>query len=172
MVITHGHEDHIGALPYVLPQLDCPVYTARLTEKLLSAELKQRGVKIKPKVNIVSYEDKINLGSFTIEFFPVCHSIPDAMGLIIGTPLGIVVHSGDFKIDYTPVIGMPTDLSRLAQLGAKGVLLLLSDSTYVELPGYTPSEKVVSGVLDNIIAGASGRVIITTFASLISRIHR
>ena len=172
MVITHGHEDHIGALPYVLPQLDCPVYTARLTEKLLSAELKQRGVKIKPKVNIVSYEDKINLGSFTIEFFPVCHSIPDAMGLIIGTPLGIVVHSGDFKIDYTPVIGMPTDLSRLAQLGAKGVLLLLSDSTYVELPGYTPSEKVVSGVLDNIIAGASGRVIITTFASLISRMQQ
>jgi len=172
MVITHGHEDHIGALPYVLPQLDCPVYTARLTEKLLSEELKQRGVKIKPKVNIVSYEDKINLGSFTIEFFPVCHSIPDAMGLIIGTPLGIVVHSGDFKIDYTPVIGMPTDLSRLAQLGAKGVLLLLSDSTYVELPGYTPSEKVVSGVLDNIIAGASGRVIITTFASLISRIQQ
>jgi len=172
MVITHGHEDHIGALPYVLPQLDCPIYTARLTEKLLSAELKQRGVKIKPKVNIVSYEDKINLGSFTIEFFPVCHSIPDAMGLIIGTPLGIVVHSGDFKIDYTPVIGMPTDLSRLAQLGAKGVLLLLSDSTYVELPGYTPSEKVVSGVLDNIIAGASGRVIITTFASLISRMQQ
>lgn len=172
MVITHGHEDHIGALPYILPQLDCPIYTARLTEKLLSAELKQRGVKIKPKVNIVSYEDKINLGSFTIEFFPVCHSIPDAMGLIIGTPLGIVVHSGDFKIDYTPVIGKPTDLSRLAQLGAKGVLLLLSDSTYVELPGYTPSEKVVSGVLDSIIAGASGRVIITTFASLISRIQQ
>jgi len=172
MVITHGHEDHIGALPYVLPQLDCPVYTARLTEKLLSAELKQRGVKIKPKVNIVSYEDKINLGSFTIEFFPVCHSIPDAMGLIIGTPLGIVVHSGDFKIDYTPVIGTPTDLSRLAQLGAKGVLLLLSDSTYVELPGYTPSEKVVSDVLDNIIAGASGRVIIATFASLISRMQQ
>jgi ribonuclease J len=172
MVITHGHEDHIGALPYILPQLDCPVYTTRLTERLLSAEFKQHGIKSKPEVNIVSYEDKINLGSFAIEFFPVCHSIPDTMGLIIGTPLGIVVHSGDFKIDYTPIIGKPTDLRRLAQLGGKGVLLLLSDSTYVELQGYTPSEKVVGDVLDNIIAGASGRVIVTTFASLISRIQQ
>jgi ribonuclease J len=172
MVITHGHEDHIGALPYILPQLDCPIYTTRFTEKLLSAELKQRGVKGKPKLNVVSCGDKINLGSFAIEFFPVCHSIPDSTGLIIDTPLGIVVHSGDFKVDYTPIIGKPTDFSRLAQLGADGVLLLLSDSTYVELSGYTPSEKVVSDVLDNIIAGASGRVIITTFASLLSRIQQ
>jgi ribonuclease J len=172
MIITHGHEDHIGALPYLLPQLDCPVYAAKLTGKLLSVELKQRGMKSKPELHIVSTGDRINLGSFTVEFFPVCHSIPDAMGLIIDTPLGIVVHSGDFKIDYTPIIDEPTDLSRLAQLGGKGVLLLLSDSTYVELPGYTPSEKVVSDVLDNIIAGASGRVIVTTFASLISRIQQ
>ena len=172
LIITHGHEDHIGALPYLLPQLDCPVYAARLTAKLLSVELKQRGMKGKPQLHIVSTGDKIDLGSFTVEFFPVCHSIPDAMGLIINTPLGIVVHSGDFKIDYTPIIDEPTDLSRLAQLGGKGVLLLLSDSTYVELSGYTPSEKVVSDVLDNIIAGASGRVIITTFASLVSRIQQ
>ena len=172
MLITHGHEDHIGALPYLLPQLDCPVYAARLTTKLLSVELKQRGMKSKPELHIVSTGDKVNLGSFTVEFFPVCHSIPDAMGLIIDTPLGIVVHSGDFKIDYTPIIDAPTDLSRLAQLGGKGVLLLLSDSTYVELSGYTPSEKVVSAVLDNIIAGASGRVIVTTFASLVSRIQQ
>jgi len=172
MIITHGHDDHIGALPYLLPQLDCPVYAAQLTTKLLSMELKQRGMKGKPKLHIVSTGNKVNLGSFTVDFFPVCHSIPDAMGLIIDTPLGIVVHSGDFKIDYTPIIGAPTDLSRLSQLGGKGVLLLLSDSTYVELSGYTPSEKVVSDVLDNIIAGASGRVIITTFASLVSRIQQ
>ena len=159
MLITHGHEDHIGALPYLLPQLDCPVYAARLTAKLLSVELRQRGMKGKPKLHIVSTGEKVALGSFTVEFFPVCHSIPDATGLIIDTPLGIVVHSGDFKIDYTPIIDAPTDLSRLSQLGGKGVLLLLSDSTYVELSGYTPSEKVVGDVLDNIIAGASGRVL-------------
>ncbi len=172
MLITHGHEDHIGALPYLLPQLDCPVYSARLTTKLLSVELRQRGMKGKPKLHIVSTGDKVALGSFTVEFFPVCHSIPDARGLIIDTPLGIVVHSGDFKIDYTPIIDAPTDLSRLSQLGGKGVLLLLSDSTYVELSGYTPSERVVGDVLDNIVAGASGRVIITTFASLVSRIQQ
>ena len=172
MIITHGHEDHIGALRYILPQLDCPVYTAEFTGKLLSSGFKQRGMKDKSKLNIVSHGDKIRLGSFTVEFFPVCHSIPDTTGLIIDTPLGIIVHSGDFKIDYTPIIDKPTDLSRLAQLGGKGVLLLLSDSTYVELPGYTPSEKVVSDVLGNIIAGASGRVIITTFASLVSRVQQ
>ena len=172
LIITHGHEDHIGALPYLLPQLGCPVYAARLTTKLLSVELKQRGMKGKPRLHIVSTGDKVNLGSFTVEFFPVCHSIPDATGLIIDTPLGIVVHSGDFKIDYTPILGAPSDLNRLSQLGGKGVLLLLSDSTYVELSGYTPSEKVVSDVLDNIVAGAPGRVIITTFASLVSRIQQ
>jgi ribonuclease J len=172
MIITHGHEDHIGALPYILPQLDCPVYTAEFTGKLLSSGFKQRRMKDKSKLNIVSHGDKIKLGSFTVEFFPMCHSIPDTTGLIIDTPLGIIVHSGDFKIDYTPIIDKPTDLSRLAQLGTKGVLLLLSDSTYVELSGYTPSEKVVSDVLGNIIAGASGRVIITTFASLISRVQQ
>ena len=172
MIITHGHEDHIGALPYILPQLDCPVYTAEFTGKLLSSGFKQRRMKDKSKLNIVSHGDKIRLGSFTVEFFPVCHSIPDTTGLIIDTPLGSIVHSGDFKIDYTPIIDKPTDLSRLAQLGTKGVLLLFSDSTYVELSGYTPSEKVVSDVLGNIIAGASGRVIITTFASLISRVQQ
>jgi len=154
MIITHGHEDHIGALPYILPQLDCPVYTAEFTGKLLSSGFKQRRMKDKSKLNIVSHGDKIRLGSFTVEFFPVCHSIPDTTGLIIDTPLGSIVHSGDFKIDYTPIIDKPTDLSRLAQLGTKGVLLLFSDSTYVELSGYTPSEKVVSDVLGNIIAGA------------------
>jgi ribonuclease J len=172
MIITHGHEDHIGALPYVLPQLDLPIYATKLTAGLISVELKQRRVKSKPRLNVVHAGSRIALGNFNVEFFPVCHSIPDSVGLIIHTPAGIVVHSGDFKLDYTPVMGEATDLNRLARLGTKGVLLLLSDSTYVELPGYTPSERVVSDALDHIIARASGRVIITTFASLVSRIQQ
>ena len=172
IIITHGHEDHIGALPYVLPRLDLPVYATELTEKLISVELKQRGGKGAAKIKLVHPGSRISLGNFAIEFFPVCHSIPDSVGLIIHTPEGIIVHSGDFKLDHTPVIGKPTDFTRLAQLGAKGVLLLLSDSTYVELNGYTPSEKVVSEALDYIIARASGRVIITTFASLVSRVQQ
>jgi len=114
----------------------------------------------------------VTLGKFKVEFFPVCHSIPDSVGLIIRTPVGTIVHSGDFKLDYTPVDGKPTDLSRLAQLGAQGILLLLSDSTYAELPGYTPSERVVGETLDRVIAEAPGRVIVTTFSSLISRIQQ
>jgi len=172
IIITHGHEDHIGALPYVLPQLNPPIYATKLAGRLISAELKQRGVKSRAKINVVHAGSKITLGNFTVEFFPVCHSIPDSMGLIIHTPVGMVVHSGDFKLDYTPVIGKPTDLSQLAWLGIKGVLLLLSDSTYVELSGYTPSERVVSDALDHIMAEASGRVIITTFSSLIARIQQ
>ena len=172
IIITHGHEDHIGALPYILPRLDVPVYATRLTGRLISLELKHRGMKSKTKLNVVHAGSRLTLGSFTIEFFPVCHSIPDSVGLVIRTPAGIVVHSGDFKIDYTPVIGGPTDLNRLAKLGTEPVLLLLSDSTYAELPGYTPSERVVSDTLDHIVARASGRVIITTFSSLVSRIQQ
>jgi len=172
IVITHGHEDHIGALPYVLSRLPIPVYATKFTRELILVELKQRGVKTDVKLNLVSPGNRITLGNFTIEFFSVCHSIPDCVGLIIHTPLGIVVHSGDFKIDYTPVIREATNFNQLASLGAKGVLLLLSDSTYAELPGYTPSEKVVSETLDRIVSEANGRVIVTTFASLISRIQQ
>jgi ribonuclease J len=172
IVITHGHEDHIGALPYILSRLDLPVYASKLTEGLISVELKQRGLKKAARVNVVHAGSEITLGHFKIEFFPVCHSIPDAMGLVITTPVGVVVHSGDFKMDFTPVLGDPADLSKLARLGARGVLLLFSDSTYVELPGYTPSEKVVGDALDRIMAEASGRVIVTTFASLVSRIQQ
>lgn len=169
IVITHGHEDHIGALPYVLSRISPPIYATKFTRELILVELKQRGVKTDAKLNLVSPGSRITLGSFTIEFFSVCHSIPDCVGLIIHTPLGIVVHSGDFKIDYTPVICEATNFNQLASLGAKGVLLLLSDSTYAELPGYTPSERVVSDTLDRIVSEAKGRVIVTTFASLVSR---
>ncbi|MEE8420816.1 MAG: ribonuclease J [Dehalococcoidales bacterium] len=172
IVITHGHEDHIGALPYVLPQLNVPVYSTRLTRGLIQVKLKERKLLKDADLREIATGEEFTLGKFKLEFFPVCHSIPDAAGLIIHTPVGIVVHSGDFKLDYTPVSGQPTDLSRLAQLGAQGVLLLLSDSTYAELPGYTISEKVVGETLDHIIADAPGRVIVTTFSSLISRIQQ
>ncbi|GAG13106.1 unnamed protein product, partial [marine sediment metagenome] len=172
IVITHGHEDHIGALPYLLPQLNAPVYSTKLTRGLISVKLKERKALSGANLRVVPFGGKVTLGKFIVEFFPVCHSIPDAAGLIINTPIGTVIHSGDFKLDYTPVSGKPTDLSRLAQLGGEGVLLLLSDSTYAELPGYTPSEKVVGETLDRVIAEAPGRVVVTTFSSLISRIQQ
>jgi len=172
IVITHGHEDHIGALPFLLPQINVPIYATRLTQGLIQVKLKERKVLGEAKLKVVSPGEQFALGKFKIEFFPVCHSIPDAVGLIIQTPVGVVVHSGDFKLDYTPVSGKPTDLSRLAQLGAQGVLLLLSDSTYAELPGYTPSEKVVGESLEHIMADAPGRVIVTTFSSLVSRVQQ
>ena len=172
IIITHGHEDHIGALPYLLPQLNVPVYATKLTKGLISVKLKERRVHSRVQLRVVPLGGKVTLGKFRIEFFPVCHSIPDSVGLIIYNPLGTIVHSGDFKLDYTPVDGKPTDLSRLAQLGAHGVLLLLSDSTYAELPGYTPSERVVGEALDHIMAEAPGRVIVTTFSSLVSRIQQ
>ncbi len=172
IVITHGHEDHIGALPYLLPQLNVPVYSTRLTQGLISVKLKERKALSGAKLKVIPFGGQVTLGRFRVEFFPVCHSIPDSAGLIIYTPVGTIVHSGDFKLDYTPVDGKPTDLSRLAQLGAQGVLLLLSDSTYAELLGYTPSERLVGETLDHVMAEASGRVIVTTFSSLVSRIQQ
>ena len=170
--ITHGHEDHIGALPYLLPQLNVPVYATKLTQGLISVKLKEGKALSAAKLKAVPFGSQVTLGRFRVEFFPVCHSIPDAAGLIISTPIGTVIHSGDFKLDYTPVDGKPTNLSRLAQLGAQGVLLLLSDSTYAELPGYTPSEKLVGETLDRVMSEAPGRVIVTTFSSLVSRIQQ
>jgi len=173
IIITHGHEDHIGALPYVLPQFDnVPVYSTNLTNGLIRVKLKERRTHEGVNLKVLPYGKEVTLGRFRVELFHVCHSIPDAAGIIIRTPEGIIIHSGDFKIDHTPVGGSPTDLSRLAQLGAQGVLLLLSDSTYAELPGYTPSEKIVGESLEYVIANAPGRVIVTTFSSLISRVQQ
>ncbi|MBM3154573.1 MAG: ribonuclease J [Chloroflexi bacterium] len=172
IILTHGHEDHIGALPYVLPQLGTPLYGTKLTQGLVTVKLKEHRYSDKATFKTIQTGQKYQLGNFTIEPFSVCHSIPDSIGYIIHTPIGVVVHSGDFKVDYTPVDSKPTDLTRLAQLGTQGVLLLLADSTYAELPGYTPSESVVGETLDHIIANAPGRVIIATFSSLISRIQQ
>ena len=172
IVITHGHEDHTGALPYVLRSLKVPVYAPRLAHGLITVKLKEHRSARGARLEMVEPGKPIKLGKFRVEFFRVCHSIPDAMGLAIETPIGTVVHSGDFKIDHTPVDGKPTDLTKLASYGLKGVLLLLSDSTYAELPGYTPSEQVVGEALDRAIGEAQGRVLVTTFASLISRIQQ
>jgi ribonuclease J len=173
IIITHGHEDHIGALPYLLPLLDkVPVYATKLTAGLIGIKIKERRTRESVNLKVLTPGQEITLGKFKIELFPVCHSIPDAAGVIIRTPDGIIINSGDFKIDYTPVFGKGTDLSRLAQLGSQGVLLLLADSTYAELPGYTPSERVVGESLEHVIANATGRVIVTTFSSLISRVQQ
>jgi ribonuclease J len=173
IIITHGHEDHIGALPYILNKLgNVPIYATKLTQGLISVKLKEGHIFVGNRLKTIATGVQIPLGKFRFEFFHVCHSIPDSCGIIISTPLGNIVHTGDFKLDYTPVDGQPTDLSRLSQIGGQGVLLLMSDSTYAELPGYTPSERVVGEALDRIMSNAPGRIIVTTFASLISRIQQ
>lgn len=170
--ITHGHEDHIGGLPWLLPQLDAPIYGTALTLGLISNKLRERGLLEQAQLNTVFAGDVIELGAFKVEFVHVCHSIPDACLLAIHTPLGTIIHTGDFKLDPTPVDGYLTDYETLARLGQEGVLGLFTDCVHVETPGYTPSEQEVGKNLAPIIANASGRVIIATFASLISRVQQ
>lgn len=170
-LITHGHEDHIGALPYVLPDARAPIYGTRLSQGLIEVKLQEAGL-IDIEQVIVRPGEEYGFGSITAEFFSVAHSIPDATGIALRTPAGLVVHTGDFKIDHTPVMSEPTDLTRLALLGADGVRLLCSDSTYADRPGHTPSELVVGDALEQIMLTAPGRVIIATFASQIARVQQ
>ena len=172
ILITHGHEDHIGALPHVLPELDVPVYASRLTHGLIRVKLREYGHLRDARLNVVEPNTPFKIGKFGVEFFRVCHSIPDAMGIALKTPLGTVIHTGDFKIDHTPADGKPTDFSSLSRLAAEGVVLMCSDSTYAEVEGYTPSEQVVGEALDRVIGDAEGRVMVATFASLISRMQQ
>jgi len=170
--LTHGHEDHVGALPYFMREFNVPIYGARLTDGLIRVKLQEHRLLQGAETHVVVPGEVITAGVFEVEFFPVAHSIPDACGLIIRTPLGPVVHTGDFKLDHTPVMDQHTDLIRLAQVGAEGCLLLLADSTYAEQEGYTPSEQLVGEALRNILVNAKARVIVATFASLISRVQQ
>ena len=172
VLITHGHEDHTGALPYLLRDLDVPVYAPPLAHDLIEVKLREHTGVGRYELHRVEPGDTLRFGSIEAEYFRVCHSIPDACGIALRTPAGLVMHTGDFKIDHTPVDDRPTDLQRIAELGREGVLLLLSDSTYAEVAGYTPSEKVVADALDHAIGNAKGRVLIATFASLVARVQQ
>ena len=172
VMVTHGHEDHIGAIPYLIGDVNVPVYASTLAAGLVKVKLRERRLLKKASVNEVSAGDHVKFGRIDVEFFHVCHSIPDAMGLAVRTPGGLMVHTGDFKFDYTPADERASDLGKLASLGAEGVDLLLSDSTYADRPGYTPSEQIVGETLDRVIGEAKGRVIVATFASLIARVQQ
>lgn len=172
VVLTHGHEDHIGALPYVLRQLKIPVYGTKLTLGLLNGKLKEQNLAGDVILHTVKPRDNVQIGPFKVEFIRVSHSIPDAVAIAIHTPLGVVLHTGDFKLDQTPVDGQVTDFHRLAQLGEKGVLVLLSDSTNVERPGFTMSERYVGNTFDETFRQTTERIIIATFASNVHRLQQ
>lgn len=172
-MITHGHEDHIGALPYVLRDVNVPIYATRLTMGLIENKLKEHNLTNNVKRKVVKFGQSINLGQFRIEFIKTNHSIVDAAALVIYSPAGIVVHTGDFKVDYTPVFGDAIDLQRFAELGKKGVLALMCDSTNAERPGFTQSEKTVGKTFDALFAEHKNtRIIIATFASNVDRVRQ
>ncbi len=172
VILTHGHEDHIGALSYLLKYLDVPVYATPLTRGLAEVKLKEAGLLADAELHTITPDDVLQLGCFTVEFFHVCHSIPDAVGVAVTTPVGLVIHASDYKFDQQPVDGKLTDVAKLRALGDRGVLLLLSDSTNADTEGFTPSEQRVTAALDSIMDAAPGRVIVATFASNISRIQQ
>ena len=171
IILTHGHEDHIGALPYILKQLSVPVYGTRLTLGILEGRLKENGVD-SGNLRVVAAGEIISIGCFSIGFIRVNHSIPDSVGLSIKTPLGMIVHTGDFKFDYTPVDGKMADFRKLADLGNKGVLVLMADSTNAENEGHTPSEKNVGIAFNREFQQAQGRIIVATFSSNVHRIQQ
>ena len=172
-VITHGHEDHIGALPYVLQKINVPVFATRLTMGIIENKLKERGMLETTQRKVVKFGSSVNLGCFRVEFIKTNHSIVDAAALAIYSPVGIVIHTGDFKVDYTPVFGDAIDLQRFAELGRKGVIALLCDSTNATRPGFTPSERTVGRVIDQLFQEHSDtRIIIATFASNVDRVQQ
>jgi ribonuclease J len=172
IIITHGHEDHIGAIHHVLREIPAPIFGTPLTLGLVEVKLARNGLAGKAELRQVQAGETVQIGPFKVDFFHVSHSIPDAVGLAIGTKAGLIVHTGDYKFDHTPVDNWPTDFAKLAELSTRGVDLLLSDSTNAERPGWTPSERVIEPALDDAIRNAKGRVIIATFASLISRMQQ
>ena len=172
LVITHGHEDHIGAIPYVLKQVNMPIYATRLTVKLIEHKLEEHHIRNQVKVNVVNQGETVNFGKMQVEFIRSSHSIPDAVMLAIHTPVGTVIHTGDFKVDYTPIDGQEMDLGRIAEIGNRGVLALLSDSTNAERKGFTMSEKSIGPVFDNLFEGCKKRIVVATFASNVHRVQQ
>ena len=172
LFITHGHEDHIGAVQHFIEDIPVPVYATPLTRGLIEAKLHRNGAQHKAQIKTINAGDVSRVGPFQLEYFHVNHSIPDAVGIGITTPAGLVVHMSDFKFDQTPVDGWPTDFAKLADFASRGVDLLLSDSTNAERPGWTPSEAVIQPAFEKVFAEAKGRVIVATFASLISRVQQ
>ncbi len=172
IIITHGHEDHIGAIQHIVEEIPAPIYATPLTRGLIEVKLARAGVLNKAQLNTVKAGESVQAGPFQVEFFHVCHSIPDGVGLGIQTPAGLIVHSADYKFDQTPVDNWPTDYAKLAEFSQRGVLALLADSTNSERAGWTPSERVVDQALDKVFANARGRIIIASFASLISRMQQ
>jgi ribonuclease J len=171
ILITHGHEDHTGAIGHVLDVIKAPVYATALTAGLLEIKMRQSGHGDHP-LHVFKAGDRLEVGPFGVEVFHVCHSIPDSVGLGISTPVGLVVHSGDFKFDHTPVDGWPPDFAKLAEFSQRGVLALMADSTNADRAGWTPSEVAIDAAFDKVFHTAKGRVIVATFASLISRIQQ
>ncbi|MEN4043171.1 MAG: ribonuclease J [Anaerolineaceae bacterium] len=172
IIITHGHEDHIGAIHHVLSEIQAPIYATPLTRGLLQVKLARQGQLQRAELNTVQAGESVQIGPFHVEFFHVCHSVPDAVGLGISTPAGLIVHSGDYKFDHTPVDNWPTDYAKLAEFSRRGVLALVSDSTNSERAGWTPSESVIDQALDQVFQNAKGRIIIASFASLVSRMQQ
>lgn len=172
LVITHGHEDHIGAIQHFIEKINVPIYATPLTRGLIEGKLFRNNAQHKAHFKTVQAGETSNIGQFKVEYFHVSHSIPDAVGLGITTPAGLVIHMSDFKFDHTPVDGWPTDFAKLSEFATRGVDLLLSDSTNAERPGWTPSEKIIGPAFDKVFAEAKGRVIVATFASLISRVQQ
>lgn len=171
-VITHGHEDHIGSIPYLLKQINVPIYATKLTIGLIEHKLEEHRLLKSAKLNVVNPGQTVDFGAMKVEFIRTTHSIPDACSLAIHTPVGVVVHTGDFKIDYTPIDGEMMDFGRLAELGNRGVLALMSDSTNSERKGYTMSESTVGEVLDKLFINCTKRIVVATFSSNVHRVQQ
>lgn len=172
IIVTHGHEDHTGAIHHLLEQINAPIYATPLTRGLVELKLSRGGLLGQLSLNTVKAGELAQIGPFKVEFFHVCHSIPDGVGLGIDTPAGLVVHSGDFKFDHTPVDSWPTDFAKLGEFSGRGVLVLMADSTNADKHGWTPSERVIEPALDQVFRTAGGRIIVATFASVISRMQQ
>ncbi|MDP6667752.1 MAG: ribonuclease J, partial [Dehalococcoidia bacterium] len=171
LLITHGHEDHIGAVPHLLKRVSVPVFAPAMAHELLHEKLRQARMRDEADLRLIRPGEQHEIGDLNVEWFNVCHSVPDSTGIAIDTPAGVVIHTGDFKIDNAPVIGQPTDLGLVADICQDGALLLLADSTYAEEEGYCPSDREVVESLPRLIGAAAGRVIVSSFASQVARIQ-